>query len=57
MAGAEYKKYGSQKMVKMVEGVISNVDLNITKQSRKKLYVIVDYKILMEVSTVVAGPV
>ena len=44
-------------MVKMVEGVVSNVDLNITKQSRKQLYVIVDYKILMEVSTVVAGPV
>ena len=35
--------YGSKKKVKMVEGVVINVDLQITKQRRKQLYVIDDY--------------
>ena len=34
----------------MVERVVINVDLKITKQRRKQLYVIADYKIMMEVS-------
>ena len=36
--------YGSHKKVKMVEGVVINVDLQITNQRRKQLYVIADYK-------------
>ena len=36
--------YGSQKKVNMVEGVVIHVDLQITKQRRKQLYVITNYK-------------
>ena len=36
--------YGSQKKVNMFEGVVINVDLKITKQRRKQLYIISDYK-------------
>ena len=42
--------YGSKKKVNMVKGVVINVDLQITKQPKKQLYVIADYKILIEVS-------
>ena len=43
MAEAECNRiYGSQKKVKMVEGVVINVDLQITKQSQKQFYVIAD---------------
>ena len=43
MAEAEYNRlYGSQKKVKMVEGVVFNVDQKITKQRPKKLYDISD---------------
>ena len=34
--------YGSQKKVKMVEGVVINVDVQITKKRQKRLYVIYD---------------
>ena len=34
--------YGSQKKVKMVEGFVINIDLQITNQRRKQLYVISD---------------
>ena len=45
MDEAECKRlYGSQKKVKMVKGVVVNVDLQITKKRRKKLYVIYDCK-------------
>ena len=45
MAEAECGRiYGSQKKVNMVEGVFVNVDLKITKQRWKQLYVIVDHK-------------
>ena len=66
MAEAEYNiLYGSQKKVKMVEGVVDNVDQKITKQRRKKFYVITDYKkpdgsvkrSRLHIKYVVAGPV
>ena len=51
ISGAECNRlYDSQKKVKMVEGVVINVELQITKQRRNKLYAISDYKILIEVS-------
>ena len=34
--------YGSQKKVRMAEGVVIDVDLQITKQRRKEFYVISD---------------
>ena len=34
--------YGAQKKVKMVEGVVVNVDQQITNQRRKQFYVIAD---------------
>ena len=36
--------YGSQKKLEMVEGVVVNVDQQITKQRQKQFYVIDDYK-------------
>ena len=36
--------YGSQKNVNMVEGVVINVDLQITNLMRNKFYIIADYK-------------
>ena len=66
MSEAECNRlYGSQKKVKMVEGVVINVDLQITKQRRKQLYVIGDYKnpdgsvkkSRLHINSVVAGPV
>ena len=36
--------YGSHKKVNMVEGVVVNIDQNITKQRWKQLYIISDYK-------------
>ena len=45
MAEAERRRlYGSQKKVKMVEEVVVNVDLKITKERRKQFYVIAKYK-------------
>ena len=45
MAKAECNRlYGSHNKVKMVEGVVINVNLQITKQRRKQFYVIADYK-------------
>ena len=66
MAEAECNRlYGSQKKVKMVEGVVINVDLKITKQRRKQFYVISDYKnpdgsvnrARLPINSVVVGPV
>ena len=59
------KIYGSHKKVKMVEGVVINVDRQITKKSRKQFYVIAEYKIpdgsvksyMIHINSVVAGPV
>ena len=43
MAESECRRlYDSQKKVKMVEGVVVNVDLKITKQREKQLYVIAE---------------
>ena len=36
--------YGSQKKVKMVEGVVVRADQQITKQRRKQFYAISGYK-------------
>ena len=57
--------YGSHKKAKMVQGVVINVFLQITKQKRKQLYVIDDYKkpdgivnrSRIHIKSVVAGPV
>ena len=51
MDKAECKRlYGSQKKVKMVKGVVVNVDLQITKKRRKNYMLFMTAKILMEVS-------
>ena len=66
MSEAECNRlYGSQKKVNMVEGVVINVDLKITKQRQKQFYVIADYKkpdgsvkrARLHIRSVVAGPV
>ena len=57
--------YGSQNKVNRVEGVVVNVDQQITKQKRKKFYVISDYKnidrsfkrVRLHIKSVVLGPV
>ena len=57
--------FGSQKKVNMVEGVVANVDQQITKQRRKQLYVISYYKTpdgsvnrySIHIKSVVSGPV
>ena len=65
---AEYecqRIYGSHKKVKMVEGVVVNIDQQITKQRRKQFYVISDYKntdgsfkrARLHIKSVVSGPV
>ena len=51
MAEAECNRlYGSQKKVKMVEGVVVNVDLQITKQRWSNSMLLLTTKSLMEVS-------
>ena len=66
MDGDEYNRlYGSQKKVNMVEEVVVNVEQKITKQRRKKLYVISDYKnpdgsvkmAKLHIKSVIEGPV
>ena len=56
--------YGLQEKVKMVEGVVVNVDEQITKQRRKQFYVIADKKndgsfkrSRLYIKYLVAGPV
>ena len=45
MAEAECKRlYGSQKKANMAEGIVVNVDQNITKKRCKQLYIIYNYK-------------
>ena len=44
--------YGSQKKVNMVEGVVINVDLQITKKSGRNSMLFLNTKVLMEVSSV-----
>ena len=66
MAEAEFNRiYVSQKKVKIVEGFVINVDLQIINQRRKQLYVISAYKnpdvcvkrARLNIKSVVAGPV